>query len=285
MSCLFHSKPNFKAHLSFHPSIPKEIKETTKTVLLQFHPKEGRIKSSKNERGDSMNTNTLYIGTVLAAGLVSFFSPCIVPLLPVYLSLFSSGEAKEGETAARRRARVFSKSILFVAGISVCFILLGFGAGAFGFVIGNRYFLSAMGLIVIILGLHQTGLIHIKWFYREKKINLERSHRGDGFGAFLLGLTFSFGWTPCIGPVLGAILGLSATSSQPLYGGFLMAIYSLGFLVPFLVLSLFSDVLLTKVKKLNRHLGKIKIAGGIIIIIMGVLLMTNNLGSILAIIT
>lgn len=230
-----------------------------------------------------MNHDILYLGTVLAAGLLSFFSPCIVPLLPVYISLFSSGGPLEGEDASRRRLRVFLKSVLFVAGISVCFILLGFGAGVLGSVIGSKTFMTVAGLIVIILGLHQTGLIHIKWLYREKKVDLERSKRGDYFGSFLLGLTFSFGWTPCIGPVLGAILGLSAASSQPLYGGFLMAVYSLGFLVPFLVLSLFSDLLLSKVKKINRHLDKIKIAGGIIIILMGILLMTNRLGSILTI--
>lgn len=230
-----------------------------------------------------MNHDILYLGTVLAAGLLSFFSPCIVPLLPVYISLFSSGGPLEGEDASRRRLRVFLKSVLFVAGISVCFILLGFDAGVLGSVIGSKTFMTVAGLIVIILGLHQTGLIHIKWLYREKKVDLERSKRGDYFGSFLLGLTFSFGWTPCIGPVLGAILGLSAASSQPLYGGFLMAVYSLGFLVPFLVLSLFSDLLLSKVKKINRHLDKIKIAGGIIIILMGILLMTNRLGSILTI--
>lgn len=230
-----------------------------------------------------MTPNTLYIGTVLTAGLASFFSPCIVPLLPVYISMFSSGGTIEESSMGRRRLQVFLKTLLFVAGISICFILLGFGAGALGSVIGSKKFLTVMGLIVIILGLHQTGLIHMKWLYREKKMDLERSRRGDYLGSFLLGLTFSFGWTPCIGPVLGAILGLSATSSQPLYGGFLMAVYCLGFLVPFLALSLFSDVLLTKVKKLNQYLGKIKIAGGIIIILMGILLMTNNLGSILSI--
>lgn len=230
-----------------------------------------------------MNPNFLYLGTVLTAGLLSFFSPCIVPLLPVYISLFSSGGSVEGEDAARRRLRVFVKSVLFVAGISVCFILLGFGAGVLGSVIGSKTFMTVAGLIVILLGLHQTGLIHIKWLYREKKVNFQRSKKGDYLGSFLLGLTFSFGWTPCIGPVLGAILGLSAASSQPLYGGFLMAVYSLGFLVPFLVLSLFSDLLLTQVKKINRHLDKIKIAGGIIIILMGILLMTNRLGSILTI--
>lgn len=230
-----------------------------------------------------MNPNILYLGTVLAAGLFSFFSPCIVPLLPVYISLFSSGGVTVEEDTAKRKLRVFLKSVLFVTGISVCFILLGFGAGALGSVIGSKYFLTVMGLIVILLGLHQTGIIHIKWLYREKRMNIERSRKGDYIGSFLLGLTFSFGWTPCIGPVLGAILGLSATSTQPLYGAFLMAVYSLGFLIPFLVLSLFSDVLLTKVKKLNQHLGKIKAAGGIIIILMGILLMTDSLGNILAI--
>lgn len=144
--------------------------------------------------------------------------------------------------------------------------------------------MTAIGLIVIVLGLHQTGLIHIKWLSYEKKVNLKRSHRSDYFGVFLLGLTFSFGWTPCIGPVLGAILGLSATSSRPFYGGFLMAVYSLGFLIPFLILALFSDVLLQRIKKLNKHLGKIKAAGGVVIIMMGILLMTDNLDKILMLI-
>ncbi|RHR25811.1 cytochrome C biogenesis protein [Clostridium sp. AF19-22AC] len=229
-----------------------------------------------------MDVQSLYLGTVLTAGLLSFFSPCIVPLLPVYLSLFSSGGPAGGESPARRRLRVIRKSVLFVAGISICFILLGFGAGALGSVIGSKPFMIMMGVIVIILGLHQTGLIHIKWLYSQKKVELKRSLRGDSLGAFLLGLTFSFGWTPCIGPVLGAILGLSATGGQPLYGAFLMAVYSLGFLVPFMALALFSDVLLTKVKKLNKYLRKIKTAGGLVIIMMGILLMTDSLDNILS---
>ena len=228
-----------------------------------------------------MGPQTLYLGTVLTAGLLSFFSPCILPLLPVYIAQFSSGGAAGGEGAARRRLRVILKSALFVAGISVCFVLLGFGAGALGSIIGSTPFMIAMGIIVIVLGLHQTGLIRIKWLSYQKKVDLKRSHKGDYLSSFLLGLTFSFGWTPCIGPVLGAIFGLAATSSQPLYGGFLMAVYSLGFLVPFLALALFSDVLLAKVKKLNKYLGKIEVAGGVVIILMGVLLMTGSLNNIL----
>lgn len=173
-----------------------------------------------------MGVQSLYLGTVLTAGLLSFFSPCIVPLLPVYLLLFSSGGPSGGESPARRRLRVIRKSVLFVAGISVCFILLGFGAGALGSVIGSKPFMIVIGGIVIVLGLHQTGLVHIKWLYGQKKVELERSRRGD----------------------------------------------SLGFFVPFMALALFSDVLLTKVKKLNKYLGKIKTAGGVVIILMGILL-------------
>lgn len=228
-----------------------------------------------------MGSQTLYLGTVLAAGLLSFFSPCIVPLLPVYLSQFSAGGADGEASGVRRRLRVILKSVLFVAGLSVCFIVLGFGAGALGSVIGSRAFMVVMGLIVIVLGLHQTGLIHIKWLFYQKKVELSPSRRSGYLGSFLLGLTFSFGWTPCIGPVLGAILGLSAAGSRPLYGAFLMGIYSLGFLVPFLLLAVFSDLLLTKVKKLNKHLGKIKIAGGVLIILMGILLMTGQLNILL----
>lgn len=132
-----------------------------------------------------MGVQSLYLGTVLTAGLLSFFSPCIVPLLPVYLSLFSSGGPSGGESPARCRLRVIRKSVLFVAGISVCFILLGFGAGALGSVIGSKPFMIVIGGIVIVLGLHQTGLVHIKWLYGQKKVELERSRRGDSLGFFV----------------------------------------------------------------------------------------------------
>ena len=224
-----------------------------------------------------MCTQTLYLRAVWAAVLLSFCSPGVVLLLPVYRSQLSAGGADGEASGVRRRLRVILKSVLFVAGLSVCFIVLGFGAGALGSVIGSRAFMVVMGLIVIVLGLHQTGLIHIKWLFYQKKVELSPSRRSGYLGSFLLGLTFSFGWAPCIGPVLGAILGLSAAGSRPLSGAFLMGIYSLGFLVPFLLLAVFSDLLLTKVNKLNKHPGKIKIAGGVLIILMGILPMTGQL--------
>lgn len=225
-----------------------------------------------------MGAESLYISSVLAAGFLSFFSPCVVPLLPVYFSIFSAGEDSDDKKVVVSRAVQLWKTFLFVLGISVCFVILGFGAGALGSVINSKSFLRVMGGIVVILGIHQTGLINIKWLQREKKLNLQ-SPKGHGYlSVFFLGLSFSFGWTPCIGPVLGAVLAVSANTGQSYYGGLLMAVYSLGFMVPFMILAFFSNTLLRKVGHLNKYLGKIKIAGGIIIIIMGLLLMTDKLG-------
>ena len=225
-----------------------------------------------------MYSESLYISTVFFAGILSFLSPCVVPLLPVYFSVFAGTgiEQNSEKSKASLWLALVLRTLLFVAGIAFCFVLLGFGAGALGSVINNDIFLIVMGAIVVIMGIHQTGLVKIKGLYREKKLNLDRAGKRDALGIFLLGFTFSFGWTPCIGPVLAAILGLSAGSGTAFYGGFLMAVYSLGFAIPFVILALFSQMLLSKIKKLNNHLDKIKIVSGIVIIIMGILLMTNN---------
>ncbi len=224
-----------------------------------------------------MPAEPLYVSTVLLAGFLSFLSPCVVPLLPVYLSVLAPPAAEMIRDPARRRAALILRTLLFVAGVSVCFVLLGFGAGALGGVIDSDAFLIAAGAVVILLGIHQTGLVRLPWLNREKKTEFRRASKNDALGVFLLGLAFSFGWTPCVGPVLAAILGLAAGGGAALYGAFLMAVYALGFSVPFLILSVFSDVLMQKIKRLNRHLPKIKIAGGLLIVCMGILLMTNRL--------
>lgn len=226
-----------------------------------------------------MNTDSLYLGTVFFSGILSFLSPCVFPLLPVYLSSFANESVIGEHQTSKRSLRLYllMRTLLFVAGVASCFIVLGFGAGFLGSFINNQFFIMAMGIIVVIMGLHQTGLIKISKLYQTSKVEVKRAKKTDAFGIFLLGLTFSFGWTPCVGPVLAAILGLSASSSTALYGGFLMAVYSLGFAVPFLILALFSEVFIRKSKWMYRHLNKIKIFSGIIIILMGLFLMTNNL--------
>lgn len=220
----------------------------------------------------------LYISTVFLGGILSFMSPCILPLLPVYFSMFAA-EATEGQASKSksRRIRIILKTLLFVSGVSTTFIILGFGAGQFSALINNRYFLIGMGAIVIVLGIHQTGLINIKMLNFEKRIQMKKKAKSNYISIYLLGLTFSFGWTPCIGPILTGVLSLAASGNNSTWGAILMAIYSLGFAVPFIIISFFAEILLSKIKKLNKHLHLIKVVGGVIIILMGVLLMSDGL--------
>lgn len=221
----------------------------------------------------------LFIISVFTAGILSFLSPCIIPVIPMYLAYFADDELA---TKKRFISRPMIKAMLFVGGLSTVFIVLGFGAGALGSILYGDWFLIVCGLIVVVLGIHQTGLIQFSLLHHEKKLNLERSKKSDYFGSYLLGLTFSFGWTPCVGPVLAAVLGLSASEGSALYGGVLMAVYSLGLMVPFLIVAIFSETLLGRIKGIYKYMGKIKIVSGLFIILMGILLMMNQVGAITA---
>lgn len=237
-----------------------------------------------------MGTGVFLPITVFVAGLLSFFAPCVVPLLPVYIGYLSKGadnKDKTEETEKKGRfafinKRLIFQTLVFVIGLSTAFVLLGFGAGAIGKLLNNRIVLYVSGAIVIILGLHQIGLFKIGFLERTKKVEVEKSFKGGVLGAYLLGLTFSLGWTPCVGPVLATVLGLASGNGSAVYGGFLMMIYSAGLALPFILISLFAGFFLAKFKKLNKHLGKIRVVGGILIVIMGILLMTNSLNAISA---
>ncbi len=206
-----------------------------------------------------------FAASVFGAGLLSFFSPCILPLLPVYVGYLSTDDQAANTTIYKK----LFKTLAFVAGLSVTFFLLGFGAGALGEVINNSYFFIACGLIVFVFGLYQSGVIDIPLLNREKKMAAPANTNKGALSAFLLGLVFSFGWTPCVGPILGSVLGLSAQQGGALVGGGLLLIYSLGLSIPFIVLTMGSGLLLGKVKKLHKHLPKIKLIGGILIAVMG----------------
>lgn len=230
----------------------------------------------------------VFLFGVFGAGVLSFFAPCILPLLPVYVSYLSgslAGNVNQGgvDTGSMRFRSVFMlRTLIFVLGLSVVFITLGFGSGILGSVISSSRFIAVCGAIVILFGIYQTGLIKISWLEREKKLSSPRAARGGYIGAFLLGLTFSFGWTPCIGPVLAGILSIAAGEGSPAYGGFLMLLYTLGLAIPFLVLSVFSEVLVQRIRRLYRFMGGIKIASGCMLIAMGLLLMTDQLNTIVS---
>lgn len=210
--------------------------------------------------------NEIFLSSVYLAGILSFFSPCIFPLLPVYFGILGDGEKSS-----------ILKTILFVLGLSICFVLLGFGAGTLGDLLMSDTFRVIGGFIVIFFGLFQMDLIRISFLNRTKL--LELNSQGNGvWSAFLLGFSFSLGWTPCIGPVLASILFISSGGGSATYGAFLMGVYVMGLATPFLIFSLSSKYFLSKTNFIKKHLEKIKKVSGALIVIMGILLLTNKLG-------
>lgn len=230
-----------------------------------------------------MIQNQLFISTVFLAGFLSFFAPCTFPLIPVYVGILTDGdEGTRYKTILGKKVSFtpIIKTMLFVAGLSVTFVTLGFGAGALGRFISGSAFIAFSGLIVIILGLHQMEILRIKQIEKYKVIRIKNNSNNKFLRSFLLGLTFSFGWTPCVGPILGAVVVASAAGGgQALYGGTLMMIYSIGLMIPFLVMATLSTIVLSRFEKLEKHLVAIKKVGGLLIVIMGILLMTQNLSS------
>ena len=224
-----------------------------------------------------------FVVTLILAGIVSFFAPCIIPLLPVYVSVFAGSYDERSTKNDTGKAKLIInpmlvlKILVFVLGLGTTFILLGFGAGALGNIISSKIFLIIAGIFIIILGLNQTGLFHTLFLDKEKRLKVKTKNMSSTFSIYILGVTFSFGWTPCIGPILATVLALSNNGSGALYGAFLMLIYTIGLGMPFILLSIFTEYMLKAFKKLNKHFNKIKIIGGILIILMGIALMTDNL--------
>lgn len=208
----------------------------------------------------------LFIGAVYLAGLLSFFSPCIFPLLPVYIGILSSGEKKS-----------ILKTFIFVLGLSVSFILLGFGAGTIGYILTGKIFRIISGITIIILGFIQMEILKISFLERSKLINIKTKKNNEVWAAFLLGFTFSLGWTPCVGPILASILFISSGGGEALYGAYMMLIYVLGLATPFLILSFSSKYFLQKISGIKKYLNIIKKLGGLIIVIMGVFFLMDKL--------
>lgn len=205
------------------------------------------------------------VGAAFAAGLLSFFSPCILPLLPVYIGLLTTDAGNE-QLGVKCRA---ANTVAFVLGISAAFFLLGLGAGALGGLLSNSYVAIACGLVIFMFGLFLAGIVKIPFLQREKRFDTGKLNAGGVGGAFLLGFGFSFGWTPCIGPVLGSILALASQQGTAVAGAALTLVYSLGLCVPFLVITLASNALLGKVRAINKYLPAIQRVGGALIALVG----------------
>src|SRR5216110_3643734 len=215
-----------------------------------------------------------------AGGLLSFLSPCVLPLVPGYLSLMSgvSIDHLKGEGGSRSSAlrAVVVNSIAFNIGLSVIFIALGATAGLVGSsILSNPWIRIIGGLVIIVFGLHLIGLLKIKYLYKDTRQFSNEKPRGI-LGSLTLGIAFAAGWTPCIGPILGGIIGLAATSGGWKGGLFLSAFYSAGLAVPFLLTGLGINQFLSFYSKFRQHLHKVEVVSGIILILIGVLVMSNR---------
>ncbi len=213
------------------------------------------------------------------AGLLSFLSPCVLPLVPGYVSLISGASVEELQSSERRLlGTVMLHSITFVLGFSVVFIALGAVATGVGQVVNEYHSLLSKiaGVIVIIFGLHLTGILKIKALYADKRMH-DVKGSSSAIGSFAVGFAFAFGWTPCIGPILATILVLASAQGTVMKGVVLLAVYSLGLAVPFLLTSLGIDRFLAFYGRFRKHLHTVEVLSGILLIAIGVLIFLNNL--------
>ena len=225
-----------------------------------------------------------FLGAI-TGGILSFFSPCIFPLIPVYLgylsgnatlSIILSDEDGMAKQAAKRALQI--NVLFFVLGISTIFFILGFLSGSIGawFLEYQPIILKVAGVGVILFGLIQLTILKLSLFQQERRLSLRNMGKGY-LGAYVLGMAFSFGWTPCIGPILASILLLASAQGNELYSGVLLIFYSLGFGIPFLLIAFFTSTFLKHYKNFYPYLEKVKFIGGILLIIMGILLFMGNL--------
>ena len=212
------------------------------------------------------------------AGLISFLSPCVLPLVPGYVSLISGAgieELKSQETQLLRR--VMLNSILFILGFSVVFITLGAVSTELGQLTARYKSLLAQvaGVVIILFGLHLAGILKIKALYSDKRLHGIKGG-STPWGAFLIGFAFAFGWTPCVGPILGVILGFAAAQDSVTKGIALLAVYSMGLAVPFLLTSLGIERFLKFYSRFRSHMHVLEVGSGFLLIALGVLLVLGH---------
>ncbi len=226
--------------------------------------------------------------TAFAAGVLSFLSPCVLPLMPAYLS-FVTGVSLEDlrerpATDAPRSRRLWIGSLGFVAGFSAVFVALGASATFIGRLLAGLRFeifglaitpVTFAGLVIVAFGLHLLGVVRIGWLYRERRLHVDAA--GNALSAALLGAAFAFGWTPCIGPVLGGILTLAASQSDVGRGVLLLAFYSLGLALPFLAMSASLERFFRLFARVRPHFRAIEVTSGVLLLAVGLLVVSERM--------
>ncbi|MEJ0051422.1 MAG: cytochrome c biogenesis protein CcdA [Methylovirgula sp.] len=225
-----------------------------------------------------MATNVT-LSAAAAAGLLSFLSPCVLPLVPPYLTFIAGTTIEDVATEKVGRARrdIFLAAVLFVAGFSTVFVALGATASFFGQALRAHIATLSLlaGFAIIAMGLHFLGVFRLNLLYREKRLEVQKPL--GLWGAYVMGLAFAFGWTPCIGPILAAILAIAASEATAARGAGLLAIYSLGLGVPFLLAAAALGPFLGFLKRFKAHFGSVERVVGVLLIATGVAFLTGTM--------
>jgi len=225
-------------------------------------------------------TEVSYFGAFIA-GLLSFLSPCVLPLIPSYITYItglSFADLQNRNSTADARSIAIIHSLAFIAGFTTVFVLLGASATYLGSFLSEHSVILRRGggVLVMLLGLHLTGLLPITALLGEKRVNIQRKPAGY-FGSYLVGLAFAAGWTPCIGPILAAILMLAAAEEKVWHGIVLLLLYSLGLGIPFFLSSLALQHFLTAFQRIKIYLRTLQVVTGLLLILVGGLIFTNGL--------
>jgi cytochrome c-type biogenesis protein len=221
------------------------------------------------------------LGAALLAGLLSFVSPCVLPIVPPYLAWLaglSFEELKSESITSDARRRIILAALAFVLGFATVFVALGATASVIGKTIAQYFDVLSViaGVVIIIMGLHFVGAFRIAFLYREARIQVARKPAGQ-LGAYVMGLAFAFGWTPCVGPVLAAILFVAGSEGTALRGAGLLAAYSFGIGIPFLLAAIFASRFLAWAARFRKHMRKVEIAMGVLLILTGILFITGQM--------
>ena len=227
-----------------------------------------------------MLTETVSYGAAFAAGVLSFFSPCILPLVPAYFT-FITGHSLEDLTDAGHpgvRGAAMRATLAYVLGFSLVFVLMGASASLLGrLAFDYRDPIRIIGGVIIILfGIHLTGIWRIRWLDVERRVHLDRKPM-HWMGTFLVGMAFGAGWSPCIGPLLGSILIVAGSRETVWQGAALLALYAAGLAIPFLIISAFIHLLINFVRRATRLIRYLNLAAGCLLILMGLILLANRL--------
>mgnify|MGYP005991387769 CR=1 FL=1 len=216
----------------------------------------------------------------LVAGVISFLSPCVLPIVPPYLAYMSGVSLNDMSSGGEARKRAVIAALFFVLGLSTVFLILGFTASAFGaFFLENQVlFAQISGVVIIVFGLHFIGLFRIPFLDQEARLDAG-DKGGSSFGAYVLGLAFAFGWTPCIGPQLGAILSLAASEGSVSKGTLLLGIYAIGLGLPFLLAAMFITRAMGVMNRIKPHVKLVERIMGGLLVLVGLAMVTGAFSS------